>query len=44
MQHKNSVVEGGIEQKIYERVLGKQDYTLSHFKKDYKIQKERKVA
>jgi hypothetical protein len=28
---------GGIESKIYERVLGKKDYTLSHFKKDYKI-------
>lgn len=29
--------EGGIEQKIYQQVLGKLDYTLSHFKKDYKI-------
>lgn len=36
--------EGGIEQKIYERVLGKRDYTLAHFKRDYKIEKERKVA
>lgn len=36
--------EGGIEQKIYERVLGKKDYTLAHFKRDYKIAKERKVA
>lgn len=31
--------EGGIEQKIYERVLEKKDYTLSHFKRDYKISK-----
>lgn len=31
--------EGGIESKIYERVLDKKDYTLSHFKKDYKIGK-----
>lgn len=36
--------EGGIEQKIYERVLGKKDYTLSHFKQDYKIARDRKVA
>jgi hypothetical protein len=36
--------EGGIESKIYERVLEKKDYTLSHFKRDYKIEKERKVA
>lgn len=27
---------GGIEEKIYERVVQKQDYTLSYFKKDYK--------
>lgn len=32
--------EGGIEEKIYETVLGKKDYTLSHFKKDYKIKKQ----
>jgi SNF2 family DNA or RNA helicase len=29
--------ENGIEQKIYEQVLDKKDYTLSYFKKDYKI-------
>lgn len=29
--------EGGIEKKIYERVLEKKDYTLSHFKRDYKL-------
>jgi len=27
--------EGGIEEKIYNRVINKQDYTLSYFKKDY---------
>lgn len=27
--------DGGIEQKIYKRVLEKKDYTLSHFVKDY---------
>lgn len=27
--------EGGIEQKIYNTVLGKKDYTLTHYKKDY---------
>lgn len=27
--------EGGIEQKIYDTVLGKKDYTLTHYKKDY---------
>lgn len=32
--------ENGIEQKIYEQVMNKKDYTLSHFKKDYKIKKE----
>jgi hypothetical protein len=31
--------EGGIEEKIYNTVLGKKDYTLSHFKKDYQIKK-----
>lgn len=33
--------EGGIEEKIYPRVLDKKDYTLSHFKKDYQIKKEK---
>jgi hypothetical protein len=28
---------GGIEEKIYERVLLKKDYTLAHFRKDFKI-------
>lgn len=32
--------ENGIEEKIYETVIGKKDYTLSHFKKDYKIKNE----
>lgn len=31
--------EGGIEENIYKVVLGKKDYTLSHFKKDYQIKK-----
>lgn len=30
---------GGIEQKVYERVVEKKDYTLSYFKRDYKIAK-----
>lgn len=29
--------KGGIEQKIYKRVLNKEDYTISYFKKDFKI-------
>lgn len=35
--------EGGLEEKIYETVLGKKDYTLSHFKKDYQIKKEKAI-
>lgn len=31
---------GGIEYKVYERVVNKKDYTLSYFKKDYSIQEE----
>jgi hypothetical protein len=31
--------EGGIEEKIYQAVQDKKDYTLSHFKKDYQIKK-----
>jgi hypothetical protein len=31
--------ENGIEEKIYNTVLDKKDYTLSHFKKDYQIKK-----
>lgn len=29
------MAEGGIEEKIYERVLDKKDYTLYHFKRDF---------
>jgi SNF2 family DNA or RNA helicase len=29
--------DGGIEEKIYKSVMGKQDYTLSYFKRDFKI-------
>lgn len=29
--------DGGIEEKIYKTVIGKQDYTLSYFKRDFKI-------
>lgn len=32
--------EGGIEEKVYERVVNKKDYTLSYFIKDYQIKKE----
>lgn len=32
--------EGGIEEKIYVKVVNKQDYTLSHFMKDYQIKRE----
>jgi len=32
--------EGGIEEKIYNTVLNKKDYTLTHFKKDYQIKKQ----
>lgn len=32
--------ENGIEQKIYEKVLEKKDYTISYFRKDYQIKKE----
>lgn len=32
--------ENGIEDKIYQAVMNKRDYTLSHFKKDYKIKSE----
>lgn len=31
------MTEGGIEQKIFETVNGKKDYTLRHFKKDFSI-------
>lgn len=33
--------KGGIERKIYEMVSKKKDYTLSYFKRDYEILKER---
>jgi len=32
--------EGGIEEKIYNTVVGKKDYTLAYFKKDYQIKKQ----
>lgn len=32
--------EAGIEEKVYERVIDKKDYTISHFTKDYQIKKE----
>jgi hypothetical protein len=32
--------EGGIETKVYERVQEKKDYTLAHFKKDFKHEKQ----
>lgn len=31
--------EGGIEEMIYQRVINKQDYTISWFRKDFKIKK-----
>jgi hypothetical protein len=34
----------GIEEKILERVKAKQDYQLSHFRKDYQIEPSKKVA
>ena len=34
-------VKGGIEEKIYQRVINKQDYTLSYFRKDYGIKPEK---
>lgn len=36
--------EGGIEEKIYEKVIQKQDYTLAYFKKDYVVEPVKKVA
>jgi hypothetical protein len=30
--------EDGIEEKIYERVTAKQDYQISYFRKDFKLQ------
>jgi archaellin len=33
--------ENGIEKKIYDTVINKQDYTLSYFKKDFQIKKLR---
>jgi hypothetical protein len=32
--------ENGIEEKIYQRVINKQDYTLAYFRKDFNIRKE----
>jgi hypothetical protein len=36
--------EGGIEERIYETVLNKKDYTNAHFKKDYQIKYEKQGA
>lgn len=36
--------EGGIEQKIYERVQAKQDYQLAHFRKDFVPNEKKQVA
>ena len=36
--------EGGIEEKIYERVMNKQDYQLSYFKQDFLLEDLKKVA
>jgi hypothetical protein len=36
--------EGGIEEKILEKVKAKQDYQLSHFKKDFKVEEIVKAA
>lgn len=36
--------EGGIEEKIYERVVNKQDYTISYFRKDFGIKTNKQVA
>ncbi len=36
--------EDGIETKIYDRVIAKQDYNTSYFKKDYNIQPIKKAA
>lgn len=34
--------EGGIENKVYERVQEKKDYTLAHFKRDYRHERQLK--
>lgn len=36
--------EGGIEQKIYERVQGKKNFTASYFTKEYKLRFEQEAA
>lgn len=36
--------EDGIEEKIYEKVIAKQDYTLSYFRKDFKVTIQSKAA
>lgn len=35
--------EGGIEEKIYQRVMNKQDYTISYFKKDFKSDRHHQI-
>lgn len=36
--------EDGIEEKIYEKVKAKQDYVLSYFRKDFKVEPIKKIA
>jgi hypothetical protein len=36
--------EDGIEEKIYEKVKAKQDYVLSYFKQDFKVNQVGKAA
>jgi hypothetical protein len=36
--------DGGIEEKIYQRVINKQDFTLSYFKQIYKVKDEIKLT
>ena len=33
--------ENGIESKIYDRVINKQDYTISYFRKDFNVQRQK---
>lgn len=36
--------EDGMEEKVYERVIAKQDYQLNYFRKDFKIEKIKRIA
>lgn len=38
------VAEGGIEQKIYQRVQSKQDYQLAHFRSDFNVEPQKRTA